>query len=526
MKNKRYLHSALLGIAGLLLASTASMAQTATDYLNSFDDSTSTASWIRWWGNDFTPTWDGTVDRSNSATSGSMKYSIPYTGALQEQMMTFGTLQNSRAWDGGVVVDGAQYTNVTFDIHVDPSSGTWAGSGGANYGSFDVILMQQGWGTITLGSVTIPSSATNGWAHIVQPIDSSIGDISKTVGIDFKQWVDGHLPNTFTFWIDNLKLEAKQGPPPPPPSLKLTKVTTTGLQLVSSASDGNTIRQGIHAVNPVSWIGAPNPVSYSITITNYPSSSYPNLQTHIFLAPGNAIPNGPGDSSIDWNATNVIFVQIQNHGDGTAGATFMYKTNVDGGPNNADRWQGQIFGSNTLAVISAPTILGKWSVTFNNDTNVTITVPGGGSTNFVMPAASAAYFADPLYAVFGMQPNVTANIGQPVVFSNVSISGVATPADDSFTTAPLDTSIWGLSAGNSAGVTVVPLDSAYWVSWTLPDGGFGLQISGDPADSNSWSDPGLTASAFSGRKNVLIPTSTTSSLPGTNGFFRLLKPPQ
>jgi hypothetical protein len=162
-------------------------------------------------------------------------------------------------------------------------------------------------------------------------------------------------------------------------------------------------------------------------------------------------------------------------------------------------------------------------VTFNNDTNVTITVPGGGSTNFILPAASAAYFADPLYAVFGMQPNGTANIGQPVIFSNVSISGVGAPADDSFTTAPLDTATWALTAGNAAGVQVVPPDSAFWVSWTLPDGGFGLQVSGNVADPNSWTDPGLTASAFNGRKNVLIPTS---SLPGTNGFFRLLKPPQ
>jgi hypothetical protein len=523
MKTKRYLHAAFLGIAGLLLANTAIMAQTATDItLNEFNDSSDIANWARFWGgatNVNALTFDSSKDGQNSAISGSLKIMADFDSVVHNgdnQFAYLASTQPGSTWLGAHPIDATLYTNLVFDLLWDPSSPHNA----SDFGALDIGFGAPDYSQIWLSTYIVPTNS--GWQHVVVPINPTLSGLSSVGGIVLKMWAPS-FNGTATFWVDNVKLIAKQGPPAPPPTMRLDKVAATGLQLVSTASDGGNVRQGIHTVNPVSWIGAPNPVTYSITITNYPSSAYPNLQTHIFLAPGNALPYGPGDSSVDWNATNVIFVQIQNHGDGGAGATFMYKTNVDGGPNNADRWEGQIFGSNTLATIGAPTILGKWSVTFNNDTNVTITVPGGGSTNFVFPAASAAYFADPLYAVFGMQPNSTANIGQPVTFGNVSVSGVGAPADDSFTVAPLDSSIWALTAGNASGVQVVPSDSAFWVSWTLPDSGFGLQISPDVTDTNSWGDPGLTSSAFNGRKNVLI---STNSLPGPNGFFRLFKPSQ
>ena len=44
-----------------------------------------------------------------------------------------------------------------------------------------------------------------------------------------------------------------------------------------------------------------------------------------------------------------------------------------------------IYGSGTLASIGTNTALGTWTVTFNNNTNVTMTVPGGASTNFNIP---------------------------------------------------------------------------------------------------------------------------------------------
>jgi hypothetical protein len=521
MKNTRYLKSALLGIAGLLLANTLGLAQPASDVtLNTFDTSTDIGNWTRFWGgaaNNSYLTWDSVVDAQGHANSGALKIMAAFDAVAHSgdnQFSYFGTTQPGNTWLGANPVDGTKYTNLVFDLLWDPSSPQNA----SDFGPLDIGLATTSYGQIWLTTYTVPTNS--GWHHIVVPIDPTAPNLQNVGGIVLKMW-SPPFTGTSVFWVDNVKLIAKQGPPPPPPSIKLSKVTTTGLQMVSTASDGGNVRQGIHAVNPVSWVGSPTPVTYSVTITNYPDSTHPNLQTHIFLAPGSGLPYGPGDSSMDWNATNLVFVQIQNRADGTAGATFMYKTNVDGGPSNGDRWEGQIFGSNTLATISAPGILGTWSVTFNQDTNVTITVPGGGSTNFIMPAASVALFADPLYAAFGMQPNNSGNIGQPVTFGNVSITGVSTPANDSFTTAPLDTSTWGLTAGDAAGVTVVPLDSAYWLKWTLPDSGFSLQTSSSITDSNSWVDPGLTASAFAGAKNVLIPNS---SLPGTNGFFRLVKP--
>ena len=118
---------ALLGAAALLLPSNQVRGQGApppSDYTNTFDTSTSTASWIYWYGLGFnnTPlTFDMTMDAHSDANSGSLQVSLPFS-TNGDQAVWFGTFHNGYGYDGTTIYDGTKFTNITFDVHVDPSS--------------------------------------------------------------------------------------------------------------------------------------------------------------------------------------------------------------------------------------------------------------------------------------------------------------------------------------------------------------------------------------------------------------------
>jgi len=126
--------------------------------------------------------------------------------------------------------------------------------------------------------------------------------------------------------------------------------------------------------------------------------------------------------------------------------------------------------------------LGTWSLTFNSNTNIVITGPGGATTNLVMSPDAAALFnsATPLMGTyFGIQPNNAGNIGQGVNISEIKItSGSTVVADDKFLTADptqqVDPNVWQLEMDAPAGIFVVDQQPAYWLGWSLPDAGFAL----------------------------------------------------
>ena len=117
-----------------------------TDPTNTFDTAASTTSFVEWWGGggvDATMAWDGTRDAGNDPNSGSVQYVTPFVGAAGEQFMTFFTIANRWGWDDGYVLDASTYTNLSFDIKVDPSSGPRHGYSG--YGPLEIGLVTKGW---------------------------------------------------------------------------------------------------------------------------------------------------------------------------------------------------------------------------------------------------------------------------------------------------------------------------------------------------------------------------------------------
>lgn len=525
MKHKSQYFAGLtsaLAAAGLLCA--VSPGQGQTNNPNTFDTSASTAGWTTWWGPpNPTIAWDSTLDASNNAASGSMQYVEAFTGANGEQFMTFGTFADRWTWDNSIILDGTKCTNLDFDIRIDPSTAPTINN---DYGYFEFGLVDSSWNWNTVKGVTIPLTATN-WTHYSLPIPQTIANLNVTAGTFIKLWSNGSFTNTLTFNVDNIYMEPRPGPPPPPPTLSLGGTPTSGLNLITTPVGGTPQydRQMVYTKpdssgNYFSWINASGTVTYSVTLKQFPTDPpYGGFQLQLFLVPTNVMPYGPGDSSVDWNATNMVWLDIKR-----GGADFRYKVNEGSGNTMLfNSLPGGDYGTNGfpaghLGFLPTTNAVGTWTLAFNNNTNVIVTNPEGVSTNYTLPAADALMFTDPLVAYVGAQANNAANIGQLAVVSHVKITGAAATADDSFSGTALDTTVWGVAAADASGVLVVPPNPRFWLSWTLPDIYFVPQVSAGVA--GPWNDLSETnLLLMNGKRTVIVSASDVPA--GNQAYFRL-----
>ena len=494
-----------------------------TDYTNHFHTAESLNGWVHWWGGaSETREFDATMDADADPASGSMKVSVPYSRALagDNQFSMWGSFSGSpNTWTQPL--NGTLYTNLEMDVYWDPSSPTRPSSG--DYGNdfrYGFAVGAPVYGQIAFNNhSTILPADVGHWFHLSAPIDlASAGpNITNIVGIWLKMWTGSDPNNSLTdgttvFWIDNIRLSAKatNAPPIPAPTLSVESAAARGLRIFASAPGAQYQRQGIRTLNPTdSWVGAIDPVTYSITISDHPGA--PGFQTHMFLVPG-AVPNT--DTSPDYSQPHVVFLDIQGNADGSAYANFRYKVNEPNG-------NGFLYGAGTIAGVGSSTPLGTWSLTFNPTGNITLTSPSGGTTNFAMPSEALSMFNGPLYAYFGIQPNNPNNIGLAATIGRVQISGVSTPIDDSFTTTPLDSQLWQVVAQDAAGVIPVTPDALFWLNWTVPDVGYKLQSA--PGLTGPWTDLTLTVPQLGNRKRRLLYPSDLPASDTGNHFFRLSK---
>jgi len=456
------------------------------------------------------------------------------TFPANEQLAWFGTFGNRWAYDTENRHDATKYTNIVFDIHVDPTS---ALSPSNTFGDVQIGFYD---GPNQIGSQTIPSSATNGWAQITQPINPATPGISSVSGIAFRlQTYNTSLNPTghVKFWIDNLRMVVSPVEIPPPRLSTPFVQPVQGLNLLSSAGNGNEFQRTSILYTEhsgVGWVGASTPVTYALTITNFPAGTFTNYQAHIFITTGNTPPSF--ETAPDYNETNVIFFDVHQNGDGTASAYFRYKVNEEN--QNSNMFGMEYIGpasAGTLGGITNSSIVGTWGFTFSQDTNVTIFGPGGVTTNIIMRPQAVANFTEPLNVLFGAQPNRQSaanplgNVGQKVVLASVGITnGTSTILWDNFITdSELDANLFTRLAGDVNMVQLVPTGSAFWIKWSLPDAGFQLQVS---TNLTSWvtvtgPDAGgatLPNYTVTGSRYTLIPSSLLGS---SQTFFRLVKTP-
>jgi hypothetical protein len=362
-----------------------------------------------------------------------------------------------------------------------------------------------------LGYVNIPDAASNGWVTVTLPINPSLPNIDQdsagayvngACGILFKKWVSQpwgeNAGNNVFFWVGNVWFEGSAAPPPPP-SLQLPAKPTPGLNVFASTPGINDRQQaGLVASNGVSWVGhatTSNPVTYSFTINGFPQNPATQYacEAYMMLSPNPTY----YDEALDWNETNCLIVWLQQ-GAGSTLMSFTSKVNDPGG-NSAD----QLIGT----VTNIGTAMGKWSVTFTSDTNVTMTAPNGNTSSFVF--TNAPYFAETTnpgcFLYLGMQPNNTAGQNDAVCYSQFSLSGAPAAVTDNFLTdTTLNTNVWyNFMATGSAGVFVMPTNAEYWLTWNIPAAGFHLQ----------------TASSISGPWTLL---NNDKIIPGAGAVYQLV----
>lgn len=520
MNTNRFRNSMLAALAGLALASTTAIgwAQT-TNNPNTFDTSDSVKSFVTWWGLNPGMTWDGTVDAANNPSSGSVLYAAPFTGASGEQFMTFFTLANRWGWDAGVVIDATTYTNFSFDIKVDPSSPI---TPGGNYGNLESGLVtyvwnasktNYDWGTINLNFGNIPLSATN-WTHFNKAIDNTAAHIDRVVGFFIKMWSNGAHTNTLTFHLDNVGIQKPEAPVViPPPTQGLAKAVP-GLAFIA-ASAGQYDRQEIRTVGTnYTWIGASGPVSYSVNVAKVGENNPAGFQYFMHLVPGIPDPTRP-DS--DWHETNVVMLRVANNADGSAWCSLNYKTNSYEG-------NGHLYDTGSLGGVGNSTPVGTWTLTFNQDTNITITTPSGGTfqTNLPIDVVNIFKQTPNMQVNIGCVPGDLSRLGQMAVVTEFKTTG--TPGepnlDSNFLGVPRDTNVWMIVASSpNFGVQEIPT-GAFWLNWTLPANGYVLRGT-DKLTGGTWNDLALPGFEVGGKHNILV---KQGDLPGVNsGFFDLVK---
>jgi len=503
---------------------TVSHAQTDNLIVDQFDsDTTATFANLAWGTAIPSIIWDGAVNQvtplgPDTPGSGSASWWIDWTatpGGADQVMVNY-------RFPDGAVLNLVNYTNISFDILFDPASAT---DGAGTFGRVEVDWTPQsdGWPSTSAGAQIINTTNT-GWVHVEIPFDASTSpSLSAVTHVGFKiqqQATGASLTGTTMFWMDNIILHGRAAALPPP-SVSIARVTTPPGLMVLAPGGGNGYRRGmIRTLDPLSaspeysWVGHGDaPVSYALTIASYPAG-FSSLQSQIFL-----VPNGGNDSSVDWNAPTVLALDIRDQADGTATAAFRYKLNHPSA--NADDYR-------PATLVCPSGVLGTWSMTFLNNTNVTVTAPNGASTNFALPPDVPPEFYDPLTVYFGNQQNGSGNAGNASTYSHASITGAFSPdIDEVFSGPDLNpdpaNAKWQVVAEVPSSVFIVRPDHKLWVSWTLPDTDFTLQGSpsvaaGSWVTEEEWTNVIHTALG----NRMLLPAS---SLPSEQrGFFRLLKP--
>jgi len=578
MKDLRVRTRTVTGVAALLLG-VVNLAQAdvaVTNVINSFDADSGIG---REWGPS-AAVWDSTT----GSPAGAELVTVTWDPGSDTPCTAYACTGGGNPWYTPVPINFSQYKTLEFDLLYDNTSDitisefndvstwpatltnsasanasvfqSWANGGsalaaGGSIGGLEVDLCGGPGGQMApfIINTNIPAAASNGWVHIVIPINQAASQIDGVSGIVFHKWCADTwtlaTPVSARFWVDNIVLKGTAAPPPPPKLSPLTKASR-GLNVFAS-TEGNSYydRQEAELMQSsgLSWVGQAtpaNPVTYSFTIVGYPNSE--NCEAYLFLAPN---PTG-NDSAPDWNETNCAIFYVQ--GDmSSATARFQYKVNEDhqnamysGGTesrgsytNAPGSWSGA--GTNYLengslaTVVNNTGILGKWTLKFTSDTNGTIITPSGTSTNFVIPPYNIGNFAETMNPGFnlylGMQANQADAMNQAVVYSDFSVLNTAIPFSENFlTNLFLDTTnTWRTSvSGGPAGVFITPANASAWIQWTLPDTGFSLQVASQLGNPLAWSAPtaGPIIPMYGARAQLL----SSNEIPaGNTAFFQLVQ---
>jgi hypothetical protein len=444
-------------------------------------------------------------DADGSGSSGSMLCSVGWvdtTGGWQEAQFGY---ENPFEWPGLVM---APWYKVEFDVQVVSGD---AGTDG-NYGRVQVVV--QGWdgagqngtsaGWNPLGQVSLTPAYLGTWQHVTQVLTPVQAFNMNKIVLDF---VGQNVTNTINYLVDNVEFTVPSGPAP---TLSLAPAAGGGgLAIVTAA--GTFSREQIRTVGTnFAWYGAGSPVTYSFTIAEQPPEPYTGFQTHLFL-----IANAPNNTFPDYAAANVLRFDLNNGVAGAGTGTLRYKTNSASG--NGGFYTDVSAGGGQYPGVPSANVLGTWSLTFSQNTNVTVSAPDGTSSNYVISAEAAAFFNSPdIHFYVGAMANQATNLGQRTVISEVNVTGTGGGIAENFPGSELNTNTWQNVATTPANVFVQPSDIAYELSWPQPDNLFTLATS---PDLTNLTNATLSVVVGAGSSSANVPKNYPSA---AQGFFALI----
>ena len=561
MKKIKKYASGIVAALALTVSSVSSQAQTTNLMVYNFNTNILAYNGGSSWGNFFggvyqSASWDSAQDSSNNPTSGALKVNLHFTGG--DQYVLFDS------YNAGYNVNTVTtFTNLSFDIRYDASSAVRtntspAGADGSRgVGSLD-------YGDMRVGSIngnnqewfyyfSIPATNALGqpntnWTHISIAIDHNLladhpslaNMVDLLFGMDGTYYGNHPLVGNQTYWIDNIQFIGPKGGITPPPPVMTIKTATLALRLFGG-SDGVYSRSQLTTVDlNQSWIDVPSyPVSYSFTLLSVPTAPG-NLDMHIFFLPLSYF-NGEStvnNHDMDFHVLNELWLRIQGGtGSDTCTADISWKTNAGyANPNHTD------------LQITNPKAVGKWTLTFSNNSSGTLTAPGANPVPFTISDPDVEFdFGGQMILSFGNQCNGNgANQGVPNDWAKISVSGVAgvNETNDFTKETSIDPLVWDTSNSNTKfSVVLVTTNAPYWVTWTTPYTGYVLGVSTNvtgpwklPEYYNNYVDGtnSVPVQATQGNLNwSLIPSSclpTVNGQPQTgqalskNAFFRLSNP--
>lgn len=341
---------------------------------------------------------------------------------------------------------------------------------------------------------------------------------------------------TQVWQMDNLRITmATNVPPPPPPSVNLIKAEP-GLRIFAQNAEAIWNMEGFGTVDDhQSWVGATpsQPRRYSVTF-----GSFDTVDGFVFQAqfvPVNYMNTPPHVPWVVWSGSNALVWTITKQAAG-------FTTQIDWKTNQPQ--SGTVGNTNALFLQTTSTNgVGTWTLTFTSDTEGTVTAPDGTSGDFTLPPEMAEQFADPLHIFFGICPWSTAGYGQYVDIKRITITNVlGVNVDVDFTKEEVfSTELWNTGFSVDQGSVVqVSTNTPFWLTWTVPDWGYGIATKADLGDPDTpWRSPaywnGVTPEArlMGGRlkwaliPNACLPTvdGTPGGTPSPTGFFMLMNPP-
>ena len=496
--------------------------------ISTFDTGISNIDWVNFRGIGYSQTWDKFQDANDSTNSGSMYITVnwplinevTWTSAWTDVQMAFGV----------PTFNSTNYTQFECDIKVDTTNSFTAIDG--SYGTIELIVNDP-WQDVLASA---PLINTNNWQHFIGFFSDIPDGTHQQAILGLASVGEAAYTNKLAVWIDNIIFTAVQLTGTNRPPITLITAPPAGLTCLCNQHYGTRQRAMVATVdNHYSWntaTAASNTTTYDMNIAAFPDASYVGFAAQMFLIPESGITGSPfADNSIDLSASNVaslVVTELTNH---TALGLFRYKV------NNAGNWNSVI--TKGLKCLAGP--LGKWSLSFNNNTNVTIIAPDNTSTNFTIAASDAALFQDPLYFYVGTEPNGNANIGQSATFKAVQINGSALSLSDDFVSGGETSQVYALNtnwvncAANPKGISITAPDAMYRLTWPMPDPGFrnvyvtdNLNNGEDlspwwklPTAATGWLDDG------NGSRVAVIDQSALDAAFGytpTNCFFQLYQP--